>query len=144
MLFRSLRHPFFDIRLIEFVAGIEEAVHTDGAATRRLQRRALRGVYPDSVAARSSKAEFSPSVQIATASHCDGQYRLPVTTARGLVVAGQLERAFTANAAVERSGSGDYAATHSVGNGLMIERFLDWRQSGGELAEAAGEPVRFD
>jgi hypothetical protein len=139
----ELRHPFFDIRLIEFVAGIEEAVHTDGASSRQLQRWALRGVYPDSVAARSSKAEFSPAVQMATAAHCDDQYRLPVTTALGLLVAGELERAFSANAAVERRGSGDYAATHSVGNGLMIERFLEWRQLGGELAAAGGEPVRF-
>jgi asparagine synthase (glutamine-hydrolysing) len=55
----EFRHPYFDLRLVEFGCRVPLDVHHSPELDRRLQRRALGGLLPPGVAARRSKARFS-------------------------------------------------------------------------------------
>lgn len=56
------RHPFFDRRLVEFVVALPERQRRRGELTKVVMRRALRQVLPDSVCARTDKADFTALV----------------------------------------------------------------------------------
>lgn len=53
------RHPFFDVRLVEYVLSLGEHVVVDGYRARGLHRRAMAELLPDAVLDRTDKAEFS-------------------------------------------------------------------------------------
>ena len=126
----EFRHPLFDLRLVEFAAGIDAEVHTDGSRSRRLQRAAFADVYPDEVVGRDSKAEFSATVQIAIEAHLDGEYRLPALEARELVVGTELVARFLMNHEVIEGKRALGVAMHSTGDGLMAERWISWQATG--------------
>jgi len=53
------RHPFFDRRLVEFLLAVPEEQRWQGAWTKTILRRAMRGILPESIRNRQTKAEFS-------------------------------------------------------------------------------------
>lgn len=53
------RHPFFDRRIVEFLLAVPEEQRWDGPWPKAVLRRALRGILPESVRTRQTKAEFS-------------------------------------------------------------------------------------
>lgn len=53
------RHPFLDVRLIEYVVALGEDVVTDGDQFRGLHRLALAGLLPETTLARRDKASFN-------------------------------------------------------------------------------------
>ncbi|HVL67907.1 MAG TPA: asparagine synthase-related protein [Vicinamibacterales bacterium] len=55
----ELRHPLLDVRLIEFLLAIPEEQRRKGPLRKYLLRRALDGLLPEGVAARTTKADFS-------------------------------------------------------------------------------------
>jgi len=58
----ELRHPFLDRRLVELTIALPEWQRWRGRETKVVLRRALAPFLPDSVYARSDKADFSPCV----------------------------------------------------------------------------------
>ncbi len=55
----QFRHPFYDSRLIQFALALDERHRWADGQFRTIQRRALRGLLPEMVRRRTSKAEFS-------------------------------------------------------------------------------------
>ncbi len=53
------RHPLFDRRVIEFAFAVPEECHRRGGERKFLLRHAMKGLLPDSVLGRRTKAEFS-------------------------------------------------------------------------------------
>lgn len=53
------RHPFLDRRLVEYVFGIPQAQRFDPPVTKIVLRNAMKGLVPESIRMRRSKAEFS-------------------------------------------------------------------------------------
>lgn len=58
----ELRHPFFDRRLVEFAVALPEAQRWRGPTTKYVLRRAMRELLPESVYARTDKADASAFV----------------------------------------------------------------------------------
>lgn len=53
------RHPFLDRRLVEFALALPPEQRRKGTRTKRVLRRAMRGILPERIRARTNKAEFS-------------------------------------------------------------------------------------
>jgi asparagine synthase (glutamine-hydrolysing) len=53
------RHPFFDVRLVEFVAALPDDQRWKNGRTKHVLRQAMKGLLPESVRTRPDKAEFS-------------------------------------------------------------------------------------
>jgi len=59
------RYPFYDRRLVEFLFAIPEEQRMRDGQVRYLHRQAMRGILPESVRTRTSKAEFSVTFESA-------------------------------------------------------------------------------
>jgi asparagine synthase (glutamine-hydrolysing) len=53
------RHPFLDVRLVEFVAALPDDQRWKNGLTKHVLRQAMKGLLPESVRTRPDKAEFS-------------------------------------------------------------------------------------
>lgn len=53
------RHPFFDIRLVEFMLSLPPEFKFSKGMTKQLLRRAMKGILPEKIRTRQDKAEFS-------------------------------------------------------------------------------------
>ena len=53
------RHPFLDVRLVEFVAALPDDQRWKNGRTKHVLRQAMKGLLPESVRTRPDKAEFS-------------------------------------------------------------------------------------
>lgn len=58
----ELRHPFFDIRLVEFLHSLPSEEKLWGGRTKIILRHAMRGILPEMIRERRSKIEFSPAI----------------------------------------------------------------------------------
>ena len=56
---QEIRHPFQSPALIQFLVAMPERLRLRGATTKYIHRRALRGVLPEQILERNTKAEFS-------------------------------------------------------------------------------------
>jgi asparagine synthase (glutamine-hydrolysing) len=55
----EIRHPFFDRRLVEFCLSLPEDQRWRGEETKFIHRAAMKGILPESIRTRRTKAEFS-------------------------------------------------------------------------------------
>lgn len=71
----ELRHPFFDVRLVELCLSLPDDQKLRDGWTRSIQRRALAGIVPESILARTDKARINDAllVGLVDAEHADLQ-----------------------------------------------------------------------
>jgi len=55
----TIRHPYYDIRVIAFALGLDERERWANGQTRTVQRRALATALPDVIRDRTTKADFT-------------------------------------------------------------------------------------
>jgi asparagine synthase (glutamine-hydrolysing) len=67
------RHPFYDVRLVQFCASLPSDQKLRMGYTRSILRRALRGVLPESIATRMTKGDLSENFMGVMAADRDGQ-----------------------------------------------------------------------
>jgi asparagine synthase (glutamine-hydrolysing) len=58
----ELRHPFFDVRLVELCLSMPEDQKLRSGWTRSIQRRALSGIVPDQILLRSDKGRINDAL----------------------------------------------------------------------------------
>jgi asparagine synthase (glutamine-hydrolysing) len=58
----EVRYPFFDIRLVRFCLGLDSSEKLRPNQTRSILRRAMKDIYPGSVARRQDKTNFAPEI----------------------------------------------------------------------------------
>ena len=89
------RHPFADRRLVEFAVSLPEDQRWRGQQTKYLLRQAMRGILPETVRQRTTKAEFS-TVFLQTLRSLGGSrfFDSSQVAARGWVDADKIQRAY--------------------------------------------------
>ena len=58
----EVRHPFFDLRLVEFCVAIPHRQKISNGWTRLVMRRAMDGILPEEIQWRVGKVDFTPSI----------------------------------------------------------------------------------
>lgn len=56
------RHPYFDVRLVEFCLSLPEEYKLKQGVSKRILKEAMKGILPEQVRSRNDKAEFSEAV----------------------------------------------------------------------------------
>jgi asparagine synthase (glutamine-hydrolysing) len=135
----ELRHPYFDVDLVEFVARIDEQQHHTGQFSRVLQRAAFADDLPHVVRERRNKAEFSARLLAGAESHVEGVPEFDHLRRSGHVVPGALEALVGANRTLlATSPSAPGIALYSLTQALASEQFLAWyeglRATGGSCS----------
>lgn len=92
----EVRMPFFDLRLLKFMARVPWPQKKSGGTTKVLLRAALKGVLPSAVLNRKRKTEFSPAITAGLKRHADVQMREAFTRPHpaldALVLSGRVRR----------------------------------------------------
>lgn len=91
------RVPFLDYRLVEFVTGLPESMLVSRGITKRVLRRAMQGILPDSVRERTDKIGFATPEQTWMCREAPGAFIEMATRAveqsRGVLLPGATHRA---------------------------------------------------
>jgi asparagine synthase (glutamine-hydrolysing) len=88
------RHPFYDLEVIEFALSLPEAQRCYQGESKRVMRRALSGIVPDSIRCRRGKADFSSLYLAAfTAQGSERMFQSLAIAEAGWVKSHELERA---------------------------------------------------
>ena len=85
------RHPFFDLRLVEFALALPPEQSFQGGRTKALLRRAMDGVLPDEVRQRTGKTYWSALFDRGL-KNLDGQLAFSELRARGYIDRNRLEQ----------------------------------------------------
>tara|TARA_R110002049_G_scaffold23781_3_gene84446 strand:+ start:52578 stop:54491 length:1914 start_codon:yes stop_codon:yes gene_type:complete len=65
----EIRYPFFDIRLVQFCLGLASSEKLRRNETRSILRRAMKDIYPSSIAKRQDKTNFIPELAVGLVRH---------------------------------------------------------------------------
>jgi asparagine synthase (glutamine-hydrolysing) len=99
------RHPFFDIRLLQYCVGLAPEQKLRRGWTRSILRRAMQGILPDPIRKRSDKADLSPNfirnVQKYEADRIEALFTTHVSRLKPYVDMGELRRAHDQRASVD-------------------------------------------
>lgn len=90
------RVPFLDYRLVEFVIGLPENMLVSRGITKRVLRRAMQGILPDSIRERTDKIGFATPEQAWMCREAPGTFIEMATRAveqsRGVILPGAIQR----------------------------------------------------
>ncbi len=93
------RPPYADRRLAEFVIGIPQEQHYSGGLWKRLLRRSMSGILPETIRNRSGKASLEPfyhfSIREKERQHTFDLFNDPISGIMGIIDKDELDKAFS-------------------------------------------------